>query len=518
MKKSQSFRKEFVYSRYCPLARFYPLGLLALMLVCSCPAQAEYAYLRVDYQRFGEREEDFLKTLLGSKEPELERLGIRLLAPGDTLSPAITIQALTSWEYEGSFGDIIISKTYMAPQAEALGGRRDTTLESCTGGKETLINSKDLAPPAIALRVNGLALGDAGYPLVRVAGIQVHTKTPSGEAQAAALQAQVQGLKALLQAAPKPLMEEAPEILWIAAAGDLMLGRGASEILLREGPPGIFGETAEFLLKADLALVNLEGAVSNRGTKTPKSFNFRFDPQVAPALRAAGINGVLLANNHVFDYGETAFRDSLLYLEKAGIRAFGAGLDVEAAAQPFLFTKGSNTAQVFGIASFPREKNGWDPRTVAAAEGKPGLLYAGKEGGSRLKDQFSPDALDIVLFHGGEEWSNAPDAATRTLYQDLIQQGADLIIGSHPHIVQGFEWVLGKPVFWSLGNYVFGGMDNTGGGDEGLFIRLGYRGTTLIYLEPYPLILYHTRTKIAPLKKLDRFYQLSKELKDRDSK
>jgi poly-gamma-glutamate synthesis protein (capsule biosynthesis protein) len=436
-------------------------------------------------------------------------------------APDIYIHCFVSWEYEAAFGELIIAKTYVAPQADALGGRRDTTLEACISGRETLIAVKDLEPPAIALRVDGLALGDGGYPLVRVMGITVQTAMSSPDSQRAeeideekriSLQAQAQGLKELLQAASKPFIEEAPEILWIVSAGDLMLGRGASEILLREGPQGIFGGTAALLLKADLALVNLEGAVSNRGTKTPKSFNFRFDPPVAPALRAAGINGVLLANNHVFDYGETAFLDSLSHLEKAGIKVLGAGLDAEAASKPFIFTKGSNTAQVFGIASFPREKNGWDGLTVAAAEGKPGLLHMGKGGGEKLKSRFSKEALNIVLFHGGEEWSKGPDASTRALYQDLIQHGADVIIGSHPHIVQGVEWVLGKPIFWSLGNYVFGGMDNTGGGDEGLFIRLGYRGTKLVYLEPYPLILDHTRTRIGPMEKLDRFYQLSREL------
>jgi poly-gamma-glutamate synthesis protein (capsule biosynthesis protein) len=76
-------------------------------------------------------------------------------------------------------------------------------------------------------------------------------------------------------------------------------------------------------------------------------------------------------------------------------------------------------------------------------------------------------------------------------------------------VVQGFEWVLGKPVFWSLGNYVFGGMDHTAGGEEGLFIRLGFWGNTLMYFEPYALRLYHTRTDLVPEENLDTFYQRS---------
>jgi poly-gamma-glutamate synthesis protein (capsule biosynthesis protein) len=510
----------------CLILRGCIIGLFHTIILCACHAQPEYAYLGVTYHEAYQAEKLFLKSLLEDKEPQLEALGIRLLPDESSaesmVEPAISIQCLASWEYEAHFGELVISKTYVVPQEDAFAGRRDTTLAACIQGEETLVAFKDLKPPYIALRVDGLSLEAEKYPLVKVVGISIQTEPPSDEPddskideeKRTSLQAKVQGLKALLEAEPKPLIEESPEILWIASAGDLMLGRGASEILLKEGPEGIFGGTAEFLLKADLALVNLEGAVSNRGTKVQKSFNFRFDPQVAPALRAAGIDGVLLANNHVFDYGEEGFLDSLAYLEKAGIQVLGAGLEAEAAAKPFIFTKGSNGARIFGIASFPQEKNGWDPLGVAATEGKPGLLHTGKGGGEKLKPHFSKDdnVLDIVLFHGGDEWSKGPNSATRELYQDLIQHGADLIIGSHPHIVQGFEWVLGKAVFWSLGNYVFGGMDNTGGGDEGLFIRLGYSGTKLAYLEPYPLALNHTRTDIAPMEKLDRFYQRSKEL------
>lgn len=493
------------------------------MMLSACHAQPEYAYLGLTYHEAYQPEQLFLKSLLQERESQLEALGIRLLPDESSAesmpTPDIYIQCLASWEYEAHFGDLVISKTYMVPQEDALAGRRDTTLEACIRGEETLVALNDLKPPYIALRVDGMSLENEQYPLVKVVGISIQTETASDdpkidEKKRDSLLAKVQGLEALLQAESKPLIEESPEILWIASAGDLMLGRGASEILLKEGPEGIFGGTAEFLLQADLALVNLEGAVSKRGTKVQKSFNFRFDPQVAPALGASGIDGVLLANNHVFDYGEEAFRDSLTHLKKAEIQVLGAGLDEEAAAQPFIFTKGNTVVRVFGIASFPKEKNGWDPLSVAAAEGKPGLLHVGKGGGEKLKSRFSTDdsTLDIVLFHGGEEWSKRPNPATRELYQDLIQHGADLVIGSHPHIVQGFEWVLGKAVFWSLGNFVFAGMDNTGGGDEGLFIRLGYSGTKLVYLESYPLTLNHTRTTIAPMEKLVRFYQLSKEL------
>jgi poly-gamma-glutamate synthesis protein (capsule biosynthesis protein) len=349
----------------------------------------------------------------------------------------------------------------------------------------------------------------------------------------ARLEEKAKNLEAFIRSLPMLLIEEKPHITWIASGGDLMLDRGAQDILFKEGPEAVFGETAEFLLSAELALVNLEGPVSSRGQKVAKSFNFRFDPRAAAALKDAGIDAVLQANNHAFDYGSDAFLDSLSHLAGAGIGVLGAGLSDAEAARPWVYAANGLSCRVFGLASFPRERNGWDGLTAAAAPDKAGMLHAGKGGGELLKAHFvkdgdpggasetreglsgsSPPSLDIVLFHGGIEWSASPDKPTRELYTDLIRAGADLVIGSHPHIVQGFEWVEGKPVFWSLGNYVFRGMENTDGGEEGLFIRLGYWGSRLVYLKPYALSLSHTRTKTAPDEMLITFYRRSRSLSD----
>jgi poly-gamma-glutamate synthesis protein (capsule biosynthesis protein) len=447
----------------------------------------------------------------------LEPLGIRILGE-ETLSPDIYMDFYTSWEYEGRYGDIPIGRIFFVPQGDPLARRRDTTLAACTWGQETLIPVRYLKSPFVALTVDGRSVEDPAYPLVKVLGVRIRSADfPQKYAdQAARLAGKIKLLQGYVGALPKPLMEQPPEICWIAAAGDMMLDRGASEILAEEGPQGILGGTAAFCADADVTLVNLEGPVSSRGTKARKSYTFRFDPLVAPLLRDAGINGVLLANNHAFDYGMEAFLDSLNHLAANRIPCLGAGLDVEEASRPLGFSKGTTAVRAFGIASFPREKNGWDGLRVAAGAATPGILHAGKEGGEQLKRRFVPDgALDILLFHGGEEWSESPTVATRELYTDLIRSGADLIIGSHPHVVQGFEWVLGKPVFWSLGNYVFGGMDHTPGGEDGLFIRLGFRGNTLVYFEPYALRLSHTRTDLAPEENLDAFYRRSLALRDR---
>jgi poly-gamma-glutamate synthesis protein (capsule biosynthesis protein) len=372
---------------------------------------------------------------------------------------------------------------------------------------------------------------DPEYPLIRVAGFRIR-ETEASSLKEDRIPALEEALRSALGtalaafAAPEgapsagegpelPRLaagEEKPELLWIAAAGDLMLERGAGDILLREGAQGLYGGVDRLFREADLGVVNLEGALSRRGSRAEKTYTFRFSPAAAGALSAAGINAALLANNHVFDWGSEAFMDTLSCLEEAGIGVLGAGRNEEAAAAPFVFSKASMAVHVFGIASFPREASGWDGLSAAAGPDRGGILHWRRGGGEKLKARFSGEALDVVFFHGGQEWTSRPDSPTREFYTELVRAGADLLIGSHPHFVQGFEWVLGKPVFWSLGNFVFAGMENTGGGDEGLFIRLGFWGKRLLYLEPYPLALSGPRTELAPPEKLARFYALSGEL------
>ena len=493
--------------------KFWILLFFSAVFLSCRPA---YDYVHITGSDAYPQERAFLESLF-EEDAEIAALGLRLTESTDNSRrsprPAMFIEFLSSWEHDG---DILISTTVFVPREDALAGRSSTSLASCLEGNETLVRPHEIEPPFVALRVDGRSLEDENYPLVQAVYISI--RTDEERIPAPRLQEKMYRLEEILQAAPKPLLARPSAPIWLVAGGDTMLGRGASEILFREGPEGIFGATAEMLASADIAMLNLEGMISNMGERIPKSFHFRFVPQTAPALKNAGIDVVLHANNHVFDYGKDAFLDSLTRLSRAGIGIAGAGIDIESASDPFVFSRGDEVCLVFGLASFPRERNGWDGISAAAGPGLAGMLHAGRGGAQMLKSKFSPEALNVVLFHGGTEWSNSPDAATRALYTDLIAAGADLVIGSHPHIVQGFEWVHGKPVFWSLGNYVFSGMQNTGGGDEGLLIRLGFWQGRLLYLEPFALTLNGPRTNIAPPEKLETFYIRSRELREQNSR
>jgi len=468
-------------------------------------------------------ERKFLEQLF-SQPDFLDTLGLRLIRENGTKEqerakeaqagfsarPTLILELAASWtQAEG----IPVSKTWFVPRENPLAERTSTSLAACLDGSETLVPVESIAPPYTGLLVDGLCAADENYPLVRYVSIRVRVADENTENKKQ-FQKKITALETKLAETPKPLVQQTPSIVWICAAGDLMLGRGSGDILIEEGAEGVFGKTADYFKMSDLNLVNLEGAVSVRGVKTVKSYNFRFDPKTIPPLKAAGIQAVLLANNHIFDYGETAFLDTLDHLGKNGIAALGAGRDITAAAAPFVFPTERLEIRVFGIASFPRERSGFDGANVAASAEKAGMLYASRGGTEQLKKNFVKEdgILNVLLFHGGHEWTWRPDAYTRSLYTELARSGADLIIGSHPHTVQGFEWLEGKAVFWSLGNYIFAGMNGIDGGEEGLLIRLGYSGKMLVYFEPVPVQLKGPRSTVGPTAQIKRFYTLSREL------
>jgi poly-gamma-glutamate synthesis protein (capsule biosynthesis protein) len=425
----------------------------------------------------------------------------------------IHIGFFSSWEFEDRLDGILVSKKWLLPQGHSLVDRRDTSLELCLNKQDILVTLEKIIPPFTALRVDGYSVGDDRYPLIRIAKLRLNFDENNKYCAEKAA-----SLEKLLLELHKPLVNEKPVITWISSAGDMMLGRNSGNILLDEGPGALLGGVADIISQSDLAMVNLEGPLSNRGKPERKSFTFRFEPprELAIAIKNMGIDAVLFANNHTFDFGEEAFLDTLYYLEEAGVAFLGVGRYENEALSPFVFEKDGFKANVWGLASFPTEMTGWNGFGYVTEQDKAGFIHVGKFGTDKLKQRLrehkNEESLNVVLFHGGVEWSRSPSTATRELYTSLASEGADLIIGSHPHIVQGFEWVDGKLIFWSLGNFVFSGMENTDGGDEGLLIRLGYWGKKPLYIEPFAINLLGPRVELASNKNLENFYRKSREL------
>ena len=238
--------------------------------------------------------------------------------------------------------------------------------------------------------------------------------------------------------------------LTVAAVGDVMMEGSALPVIRLKGPDYPFDSTRAVLSSADLAIANLEAPFGTEGRPFPKEFTFRVPPEFAPGLVNAGFDVVNLANNHILDFGRRPFFATLGLLDSLGIAVCGAGMNLDSAeAGATLVRKGWRTAFLGFSLTYPesfwasREKSG----TAFAVKER----IAGKIGTLRRNCD-----LVVVSFHWGKELHSRPEPYQREFAHAAIDAGADLVLGHHPHVPQGFELYRGKPVAYSLGNFVFG--------------------------------------------------------------
>ncbi|MDD6307310.1 MAG: CapA family protein [Clostridiales bacterium] len=220
---------------------------------------------------------------------------------------------------------------------------------------------------------------------------------------------------------------------------------------------GMNGVVAEDLLQelkeADILMINNEFPFSDRGeAMADKQFVFRCEPSYVKALTEMGVDIVSLANNHTLDYGKDALRDTFATLDEAGILYGGAGDTVERAQQIQIIEA---NGKKFGFLAVSRVVPTADWKVENSA---PGLFSCYDE--TRLLDLIEEGKKQCdfltVFPHWGTEYSEAPDENQKQIAQKCMEAGADLIVGSHTHCLEGIEYINGKPVFYSLGNFIFG--------------------------------------------------------------
>lgn len=206
--------------------------------------------------------------------------------------------------------------------------------------------------------------------------------------------------------------------------------------------------------QADYFVANEEFPFSDGGTPAPdKQFTFRVAPENIKLFKELDLDLVTLANNHALDYGETALMDSIDTLEKAGIRHIGAGKNLDEARKAVTVSiKGKTISFIAATRVIPEA-------TWAAGPQSAGLFSAYDEGKLLAEDireaKKSSDYV-IVYLHWGEERKEMPNDAQKLLAHAAVDAGADLVVGAHPHVLQGIEYYKGVPVVYSLGNFIFG--------------------------------------------------------------
>ncbi|MHB8727484.1 MAG: CapA family protein [Sulfuricaulis sp.] len=243
----------------------------------------------------------------------------------------------------------------------------------------------------------------------------------------------------------------------IAAVGDIMLGGTAQPEMQKYGYDYPFDRTRGILRRAQIVFCNLEGPLTNDGqAEVEKKYLFRSPPEmVAPALARAGFNVASLANNHTLDYGFQGLEDTRAALEKAGIQPVGAGRNLDQARAPvYIKTNGVTVAFLAYSLVFPEEF--W------AGPEKPGTAF-GHERYVRADVAATRRHADIVVvsFHWGREGTTEPRDYQVLLAHAAIDSGASVVLGHHPHILQGVERYKGGVIAYSLGNFAFGSYSKT---------------------------------------------------------
>lgn len=251
---------------------------------------------------------------------------------------------------------------------------------------------------------------------------------------------------------PEPTAE--PVSITVSMVGDCTLGTDVNfdqstsfdAFYQMKNDPGYFFQNVKDIFTADdFTVANMEGTLTTSNDRQQKTFAFKGNPSYTEILTQGGVEATNLANNHSHDYGDQSYEDTIQYLEAAGITTFG-----------------------------------YDRTAVMDVKGiKVGLIgiYELKDGLGRqqqvidtiqeVKDQGAQ--VIIVSFHWGTEKSNIPDDIQKTLAHLAIDQGADLVVGHHPHVLQGIEKYQGKNIVYSLGNFCFGGNKNPSDKDTMIF-------------------------------------------------
>lgn len=306
----------------------------------------------------------------------------------------------------------------------------------------------------------------------------------------------VDGMHPLRNPQDYPLWETTdvtpPPVVTLTVVGDIMLGRRVGS-RYRDNLSAIFEPFAERLAAADITIGNMESTLSDAGDPIQGGDSFAAHPSAAEVLAAAGFDALTLANNHVGDFGRQAMLDTFELVDAAGLGRFGAGVDLAEAAQPWV-------AEVDGveIAFIGTESIGEAPGATDTDPGTnrlnmpprtPPLDEAALERiTGQIEQAVETHDVVIVMPHWGTQYTYQPEEIQRQVAQQWADVGADLILGGHPHWVQGWDALGETTVVYSLPNFVFD-MEFSRQVQEGIFVEIVLWGDDVMAVEPVPYVI-----------------------------
>ena len=248
--------------------------------------------------------------------------------------------------------------------------------------------------------------------------------------------------------------QEGQEELVLSFVGDMMFDKSVAGFIKSKGERYVFEGYEKHFKGSDIVFSNLETSLSTKGQPIKdKEYTFRSSPKLAPYLKEYNFTVLSIANNHVLDYGQSAFVETMNVLKEAGVSYVGGGLNKQEASNGVVMER---KGLKIGFIAFTRVTPSVD--WYAGAK-KPGIIGAYKvheaevlSAVGNLKDKCD---LLVVSLHWGKEGSVEVREQETELAHLLIDSGVDVIMGHHPHVVQKVEMYKGKPIFYSLGNFFF---------------------------------------------------------------
>lgn len=293
-------------------------------------------------------------------------------------------------------------------------------------------------------------------------------------------------------AAARRALPEAGEQVSLVLVGDIMLSRNvAAKIRDHNNSNYPFAKTAEFLKDSDITFANLENPLIEGRAIKPNQMTLRADPEQAQVLKSTGFDVLSLANNHIADFDDAGINTTIKALDDADIAHVGAGSDALTAGAPvYIARKGLTFA--FLAYTFA---DGADPQNEAG-KNKPGVAFMRSP---RLAKAIREARLDadfiIVSMHAGSEYADEQNQTQLVFAHKAIDNGADLVVGHHPHVVQPLEKYRGKYILYSLGNFVF---DQTVfDTNKGLAVEIIFDKSGIRRLEPRPVIIRNCQPQVV---------------------
>lgn len=267
--------------------------------------------------------------------------------------------------------------------------------------------------------------------------------------------------------------------------GDIMLGRHVESLMESNGMEYPFEEVIPRIQQYDIAVANFEGTVSKKHVRAPSfSFQFSIKPEYLKRIEEVGFDVLGVANNHVFDYGIEALTNTRSLCTEYLLACGGSPVEIDEHATIIKKVGNTKIGFIFVYAVYNQ------PDKIKLTE--------------RLSDISSKTDMQFVYVHWGEEYELTHNQNQENFAQFLIDQGADAVIGHHPHVVQDVALYKNKPIFYSLGNFIFDQYFNTDVQD-GLGVAVSISNTDVVYtVVPFSSLDTHSQPHdmISPEKEI----------------